>query len=334
MPTDAAPHSFAIDCPTTSIQLDASGRGSVVLTITNTSAASIDGRLRLAGAGTSPATEAWLTISDPAESRYKPNESKRFSVAISVPPSQADGTFLFRAETYAVANPNEDFTSGPEISITVKRAAAPVHKHVPLWIPIAAVVAVLVIAGVIIAVVRSHQATAAESSEASEPSAHAKGEAPSSGPAKATLPEHPSAKQEQERPETAKSEQEEPAAKQGTIQVHPGNLIDLAAAKELPASERGEADLAYAAVVGGHLLECEGAARFALTQGVSEADCRTALLHASLTSIRLDQLKPAELLACRTKQGDIWVIRILAEPNGPAALLELHYQLVVAAKSK
>lgn len=336
MPDDAAPHSFAIDCPTAAIQLDGTGRANVVLTITNTSAATIDGRLRLAGAGSSPVADAWLKVAEPVEQRYKPNESRRFTIAITVPPTQADGTFLFRAETYAVANPNEDFTCGPEMSVTVKRAAAPVRKHFPMWIPIVAAVVVLLIIGIIVAVSMSHNGGAAEAATTTQPGEPVKDKGtkePGSSdpgtkaPGKDTGP-GPKKTSEIE-PPTGGGE-----VRQGAITVPPGAGFDLASGHEVPSNQRADMDVLCLPVSGGHMLESANGARLARTPNATAAECESVLSHSAVTSIRLEGLKTSDLIACRSRQGVIYVLHLLVEPASPAAAVEVHFEQAEAGSIK
>jgi hypothetical protein len=152
MPNDTALKSFTINAKSRSFQLDAQGKGVCTFIVANSGKAALEGRVRLTPTGQNPAVVEWLAIAEPTEQTYKPNEERSYSIAISVPPDAPGGTYLFRAEAYSVANPNDDYVSGPEFSFTVAREAPGVKKPFPLWIPftgLALVVAVIALVAVL-----------------------------------------------------------------------------------------------------------------------------------------------------------------------------------------
>lgn len=156
MPNDTVLSSFTITAKTRSFQLDPEGKGVCSFTIANSGKAALEGRVRLTPTGQNPAVAEWLTIAEPAEQAYKPNEERSYSVNISVPPDAPGGTYLFRAEAYSVANPNDDYVGGPEFSFTVMRdAPAQPSKGFPLWIPFTALALVVAIAALVAVLVMS-----------------------------------------------------------------------------------------------------------------------------------------------------------------------------------
>ena len=150
MPSDTVLSSFTISAKTRSFQLDPQGKGVCNFIIANSGKAALEGRVRLTPTGQNPAVAEWLTITEPAEQAYKPNEERSYSVNIAVPADAPGGTYLFRAEAYSVANPNDDYVGGPEFSFTVMRdAPAQPSKGFPLWIPFTALALVVAIAALV-----------------------------------------------------------------------------------------------------------------------------------------------------------------------------------------
>jgi hypothetical protein len=150
MPNETAVSSFSITAKTRAFQLDPQGKGVCTFTITNTGKATLDGRVRLTPTGQNPAVADWLTIAEPVEQSYKPNEERSYSVTITVPADAPGGTYLFRAEAYSVANPNDDYIGGPEFSFTVQRdTPAQTTNGFPLWIPFTALALVVAIAALV-----------------------------------------------------------------------------------------------------------------------------------------------------------------------------------------
>lgn len=151
MPNGTLTSSFTISAKTRSFQLDPEGKGMCTFTITNIGKTALEGRVRLTPAGQSPALMEWLTIAEPTEQAYQPNEEHAYSVAIAVPPDAPGGTYLFRAEAYAVANPNDDYVGGPEFSFTVTREGSEPGPRFPWWIAftgLALVVAIVALVAV------------------------------------------------------------------------------------------------------------------------------------------------------------------------------------------
>lgn len=150
MPPTATTSSFTITAKTRAFQLDPQGKGVCTFIIANSGKAALDGRVRLTPTGQNPAVAEWLAIAEPVEQAYKPNEERTYSVNIAVPADAPGGTYLFRAEAYSVANPNDDYVGGPEFSFTVMRdAPAQPSRGFPLWIPFTALALVVAIAALV-----------------------------------------------------------------------------------------------------------------------------------------------------------------------------------------
>jgi hypothetical protein len=145
-----AQSSFTIAAKSRSFQLDTQGKGICTFTVANTGQAALEGRVRLTPTGQNPAVAEWLVIAEPAEQTYKPNEERAYSIAITVPPDARGGTYLFRAEAYSIANPNDDYVCGPEFSFSVVREEpATATKRFPLWIPFTALALLIAVASLV-----------------------------------------------------------------------------------------------------------------------------------------------------------------------------------------
>jgi hypothetical protein len=348
MPDELTSPSFAIDCPTTAITLDANGKGTCILTITNTGATARDGRVRAAGAGTSPASVDWLSIVEPPEQRYQANESRRYTVAIAVPAQQPNGTFSFRAQAYAVANPNEDFVSGPDITFTITRVvAAPVHKS--HWILIAVIIAVLLIIGTVVIIEATKSKSATEPAEAGagengkpagtepeggKPATGETGGKTTSGEiggrklVQEAGPAHLVAGVEAEKVTTAA------VAPSGKVTVHQGAKADLEAGRECTPAEQAEADIALVGTPFAKAqLEPANGAQIAKVASATLDASEAAVAHAPLKGIALDSLKDGDQFACHTHKGLYVVFEVIQVTNSKSSFsVEFHYQQVSAAK--
>jgi hypothetical protein len=334
MPDELTSPSFAIDCPTTSIALDANGKGSCVLTITNTGPTARDGRVRAAGAGTAPASVDWLKIVEPPEQRYQANESRRYTFAIAVPATQANGTFSFRAQAYAVANPNEDFVSGPDITVTIARTVAPpVHKS--HWILIAVIIAVLLAIGTVVIIEATKSKAASATSTASGTTAGGTTSGETGG--KTTVQEGGIKRVGTGVLPVADREKETTAATaptSGDVTVQQEARADLEAGREVTAAEQADADIelvgsAFAAAK----LEPVNGARIAKVASATLAACEQAVSKAPLRSIALESLKEGELYACHTHKGLYVVFALVHAATGKPYSVEFHYQHVSAPEA-
>lgn len=150
---------FTVTAPTTAITLDGAGCGESTITVTNVGATRIDGRIRIVPSGQCKID--WLTITEKpavpgksdarreAEGAFVPNESRQYLVRIAIPADAPAGNYQFRADAYAVDEPDETCARGPDITARVSREQPAAAKKFPLWIPIAAGVVVLLAAGIV-----------------------------------------------------------------------------------------------------------------------------------------------------------------------------------------
>ncbi len=144
------PSLFAITTAANSVPLDGNRTGRIVFTVSNTSVRAVRGRARIAPDGSTAAT--WFTLTGEAERDFSVNGTQQYAVQIAVPPTVAAGNYTVRLDMVGVDNPDEDFTQGPSVTFAVPEPL-PVKKPFPWWI--IAVIAGIVIVGVILAVVLS-----------------------------------------------------------------------------------------------------------------------------------------------------------------------------------
>jgi hypothetical protein len=116
--TDTTPGvSFGVTVATSSIELDADRRGEAAFTVTNRTRAARRGRARIVVTGS--ADTGWLSLAGEPERDFMAGATHVFSVGVAVPAAAAQGTYAFRLDVVAVANPDEDYTEGPTVTFTV-----------------------------------------------------------------------------------------------------------------------------------------------------------------------------------------------------------------------
>ncbi len=135
--------SFTVTAAGQSVQIDQAGGGQAAFTVTNTTAASVTGRLLVTPQA--PAPTEWFTIAGPATRSFAPGAAESVAAQVVVPRGTAPGTYSFRVDAVAENNPDEDFTEGPPVSFEVKPAAVATKKPFPWWILI--IVALVLLGG-------------------------------------------------------------------------------------------------------------------------------------------------------------------------------------------
>jgi hypothetical protein len=101
-------------------------------------------RARVQPVAQEPVKAAWLALSSSAERDIPPGGTQQFTVSVKIPPGISAGSYSFRLDAVDVANPDENYTQGPAVSIIIALAPPP-PKPFPWWI--LAVVAVVLIGG-------------------------------------------------------------------------------------------------------------------------------------------------------------------------------------------
>ena len=141
--------SFTVTSAGERIHLDATGAGQAQYTVTNTSAASLDGRLL--AVPQDPAKTEWFSIDGEAARPFAPGAAERAVVEVRVPAGTPPATYSFRLDAVSEAAPDEDFTEGPTVSFDVALPAPPVPWWKRYWwIIVIAAVVLLAIVGVVL----------------------------------------------------------------------------------------------------------------------------------------------------------------------------------------
>jgi hypothetical protein len=134
--------SFTVTSAGQSVPLDQAGGGQAAFTVTNTTTTPMRGRLL--ATPIAPAAPEWFTVAAPTTRDFAPGAAESVTAQVVVPAGTAPGTYTFRIDAVAEANPDEDFTEGPPVSFEVK-AAEVKKKPFPWWILI--IVALVLIGG-------------------------------------------------------------------------------------------------------------------------------------------------------------------------------------------
>src|SRR5215510_3127550 len=135
---------FAITTASDRVPTGGDGRGEITFTVTNSSARSLRGQLRVRPLGST--NVEWLNIAGETERNFSPNATQQVVVKVSVPPGTPAGKYQFRLDTVSLINPDDDFTEGPTIDMEVKATEVP-KKAFPWWIIAAAAGAVILAVG-------------------------------------------------------------------------------------------------------------------------------------------------------------------------------------------
>ncbi|HKQ72320.1 MAG TPA: PASTA domain-containing protein [Blastocatellia bacterium] len=136
---------FAITIANETTRLDNEGKGEASYTVTNSSTRPIRGQLKVKALGSTKAE--WLSIGGETERNFAPNATQQVAVKIYVPPGTPAGKYSFRLDVVSVANPDDDFSEGPEALFEVKATDIPPTKFP--WLIIVIAIAVVVVGGVV-----------------------------------------------------------------------------------------------------------------------------------------------------------------------------------------
>jgi hypothetical protein len=138
---------FDITTTTDALALDASGKGKLAFTVTNTTQKPQRATLRVRGLDSSQA--GWFTLGGDAERDFPAGFTHQVELAVAVPAGTPAGKFRVRLDALSVANPDDDFVEGQAISVTVAAPAPPPPPKSMWWVWLIVGVVVLVIAGVV-----------------------------------------------------------------------------------------------------------------------------------------------------------------------------------------
>jgi beta-lactam-binding protein with PASTA domain len=132
---------FAITTTVSNISLSSDRVGEAVFTVSNTSESRLRGRALIAADDAN--VESWLTLLGDAEREFESGSTEHYVVRIEAPPDAPSESYPFRLDMVGVANPDEEYSQGPTITFTTPPPAE-VGPAFPWWIPVAAVVILLI----------------------------------------------------------------------------------------------------------------------------------------------------------------------------------------------
>jgi beta-lactam-binding protein with PASTA domain len=142
---------FDISTPNTTVKVNDKGKAQVNFTVANKSTAVIKGRATVNS--DTPEVAKWFAITGETERTFPVNGKQNYAVQLAVPPGTAPGSYPARLHVVDVSNPDEIFSQSATIMFEVS-PPKPAGKGFPIWIPIVAGTAVLVVViGVILALV-------------------------------------------------------------------------------------------------------------------------------------------------------------------------------------
>jgi len=129
------------------LNIDSSGQGKLLFTVTNTTGrpqrASF--RLRALDSGQS----SWLKLNGDMERDFTAGFTHQVEVAVAPPSGAPPGRFRVRLDALSVANPDDDFTEGPAVGVVVPATAPPPKKSM-WWVWLLIGIVVLIVLGVIL----------------------------------------------------------------------------------------------------------------------------------------------------------------------------------------
>jgi hypothetical protein len=136
---------FDITAASDTVRLDGNGQGDIAFTASNVSGRPLRGRANLVPQDA--ASKAWLSVSGGPERDFPGGGTQQFSVKVAVPPGTKAGKYNFRLDVVSVQNPDEDYTQGPNVAVSVTLAPPP-PWHFPWWILVVAAVILIGLGGV------------------------------------------------------------------------------------------------------------------------------------------------------------------------------------------
>jgi hypothetical protein len=124
------------------------GVARLVFTVTNTTPRPLRGSLR--PKALDAAQPGWLQVVGDAERDFAPGLAHQVEVTAKVPPGTAPAKFRVRLDALSVANPDDDFTEGPPVGVTVQAPKIDEHPTgIPWWVWVLIAVVVLALIGAV-----------------------------------------------------------------------------------------------------------------------------------------------------------------------------------------
>jgi len=138
---------FDITATSDILNIDTSGRGKLLFTVTNTTQRPQRASLRLRALDSGEA--GWLKLSGDSERDFSPGFTHQVEVAVAPPSGTPPGKFRVRLDALSVANPDDDFTEGPAVGVVVPPTAPPPKKSM-LWLWLLVGIVVVIVLGVVV----------------------------------------------------------------------------------------------------------------------------------------------------------------------------------------
>jgi hypothetical protein len=150
------PSPFDITTATNTVTLDNKREGVAVFTVRNATRRRLRATARLTT--TPPEGAQWLSLHPPesgdAAAPYQRDfpidSTQQLQVKIAVPATAAPGSYTLKLTLADEVNPDENFTTSPDVLFTVREVPKPEPKPFPVWIIPVIVIAVLVIGAIIV----------------------------------------------------------------------------------------------------------------------------------------------------------------------------------------
>jgi hypothetical protein len=147
---------FAITTVTDKLKAE-KGNATTVFTVTNTSSRPLRGVARVKPLGSTQT--AWLKIEGETERDFPAGGTHQFTVNFNKPKSATEPhpaeSYPFRFDAVSAANPDEEYTEGPVVTIEIPEQKIEEKKPFPWWILIVVGILLVVGAVVIILVLRN-----------------------------------------------------------------------------------------------------------------------------------------------------------------------------------
>lgn len=110
---------FSILPASTTIPLDAAGKGAASFTVTNQTGHPVRVRVNVTPVGTPSPPIEWLTPPDVAERDIAVDGAAQFTVLVAVPDKSPGGTYVFRLDAVSTQLPDEEWAHSPEVHFAV-----------------------------------------------------------------------------------------------------------------------------------------------------------------------------------------------------------------------
>ncbi len=139
--------SFQIMPGVPQLQLDTTRQGTMAFSVSNALGKPVRARFRLVAEG--PTKPQWLSLVGEQEHLFAADETYQLMGKVVVPPGEQPGAYPLHLLVASVENPDEDYTSGPTVSVQAPAVLDPAPDASGWrWIPAAALGVALLIGGI------------------------------------------------------------------------------------------------------------------------------------------------------------------------------------------